>query len=317
MFQPVTTLTDFILEEEKKYPRATGSLTILLTEIENAAKIIASHVRESGLTDILGKTGKKNSFQEEVQKLDEYSNTLLIETLTKSGQVHAVASEELAEPIYAPQDYAGKYVVFFDPLDGSSNIDNNCPIGTIFSVYEKSETMLQKGEKQIVAGYIMYGSSTIFVYTTGHGVNGFTLDPAVGSFLLSHPDIKIPEKGDIYAINEGYASLFDENVINYLEHVKKDGKYKARFVGAMVADVHRTLLKGGIFIYPKDKKHPDGKLRLMYEVNPMSLLVEQAGGIAISGDINPLTIIPTSVHQTVPIALGSKENVQEYLSFEK
>ncbi len=311
----VPTLTDFILQEEAKAKNATGNFTILLTQIENAVKIIASHVRASGLVDILGKTGEENAFHEEVQKLDIFSNQVLVTTLRESRQVHAIVSEEIPKPHFVEKSHAGEYIVFFDPLDGSSNIDVNCPIGTIFSIYHKSDNLLQKGEKQVAAGYAIYGSSTMLVYTFGNGVNGFTLDPAIGSFLLSHPDIKIPTKGNIYSINEAYASFYDDSINNYLLSLKSQQAYKARYVGSLIADVHRTLLKGGIFLYPKDAKQPNGKLRLMIEVNPMSIIIKQAGGVSISNNMDPLTIVPKTIEDRAPVVLGSPENVAEYQKF--
>lgn len=305
MFQKPTSLVEFILAEEKKTKGATGNLTLLLMHIEYVTRIINSHMTRAGLVDILGNTGKKNVYADEVQKLDEYSNQLLIDVLSSSGVVSTIASEELSKPIAV--DKNGKYVVFFDPIDGSSNIDVNASVGTIFSIYHAGESLLQPGEKQIAAGYIIYGSSTIFVYTTGHGVNGFTLDPSIGSYLLSHPDIKIPEKGNIYSVNEANYPLWDNKIQQFIDSLKPS--YKSRYIGSMVADVHRTLLKGGIFLYPNDKKSPNGKLRLMYEINPFSYIVTQADGMATTNGKDPLTLLPSSLHQTVPIALGSKDEI--------
>ena len=316
MFEKVTTLTEFIIGEERKFKNATGNFTLLLTHIENAVKIIASHIKRSGLVDILGQTGEKNVYNEDVQKLDKFSNDLLIDILSNSGQVANLASEELEKPISV--DKKGKYNVFFDPLDGSSNIDSNINIGTIFSVYHNDGNLLQPGKRQVASGYIIYGSSVMFVYTYGNGVNGFTLDPSIGSFLLSHPDIKTPEAKNIYSINEGNYGMFEPSMQKYLIALKKEEKpYKARYVGSMVADVHRTLLKGGIFIYPQDSKHPDGKLRLMFEVNPLSFIMQQAGGTAISNGRNPLGILPDKLEQRVPIVMGSKKEIDKYLQFAK
>ncbi len=312
MPQHVLTLTDVILKEEQNNPKAKGNLTLILTQIEDAAKIITSHANRSGLVDILGKTGNKNAYNEEVQKLDEYANNLLVKTLFESGQVFALASEELPDILYSPKK-TGDYFVCFDPLDGSSNIDINCPIGTIFSIYRKSDPMLQKGNKQVAAGYILYGPSTVFVYASPYSINGFTLDPSIGSFLLSFPNIKMPNLGNIYSINEGNFELYDAPIKKYLAHLKTTKSHKARYIGSMVADIHRTLLKGGIFLYPKDSKNKEGKLRLMFEVNPMSFLVEKAGGMAVSSGKNPLEITPTAVNHTVPIAIGSRGNVEEFL----
>lgn len=313
MFTHVKTLTDHILEEERKNKNATGSLTVLLMQIQDAAKIINHHVRRAGLTDIVGNTGKTNSFNEEVQKLDDFADTVLSKTLLESGQVHAIASEEHPEIIYAPKAQEGNYIVFFDPLDGSSNIDINCPIGTIFSIYHKDKGLLQPGKNQVAAGYIMYGSSTMFVYASQYSINGFTLDAGVGTFLLSHPNMKIPNKGSIYSINEGNFYLYDKVLQTYLDTIKKTKQYKCRSVGAMVADIHRTILKGGIFLYPRDEKQKDGKLRLLFEVNPMSFLIEKAGGVAVSDAVDPLEIQPTETNQRVPIAMGSRDNVEEFL----
>lgn len=310
-----TTLTDFILEDERKNEKTTIGLTILLHQIENAAKIIASHVRSSGLVDIIGASGKTNTFGEETQKLDEFSNSLLVDMLLSSGQVSTVVSEEMEEPVNSKEGI-GEYIVYFDPLDGSSNIDVNLSIGTIFSIYHKDGGLLQKGSEQIAAGYVLYGSSVVFVYTTGHGVNGFTLDPAVGAFLLSHPDIKIPEKGSIYSINEAYDPQYDKKIQDFLEQIKKSEEYKARYTGTLVADAHRTLLKGGIFLHPPYGKYPSGKLRHTLEVNPFAFLVEQAGGIALGiGDKSPLEILPKHIHDLSPFVMGSPETVKSYLSF--
>lgn len=315
MYNKPTSLIEFILEDQRKVKNAKGNFTLLLTQLEYATKIIASHVRKAGLVDILGKAGTQNIYQEEVQKIDEFSNNLLVETLLATNQVFAVASEELEKPIYS-KNKQGEYVVFFDPLDGSSNMDVNITIGTIFSIYHKGDSLLQPGNKQVAAGYVLYGTSDMFVYSCGHGVNGFTLDPAVGSFLLSHPNIQIPKKGSIYSINEANSPLWEKELQDYVTSLKmQDKPYKARYVGSMVADVHRTLLKGGIFMYPKDKKYQDGKLRLMYEVNPMSFVIAQAGGKAVSNDQNPLDIVPTSLHQRAPIVLGSPQDVESYQHF--
>lgn len=319
MFQKVTTLTEFLLAEEQKVPNATGSFTLLMTQIENAAKIIASHVKKAGLVDIMGATGEKNAYEEEVQKLDQFSNDLLVDTLKSSGQVYAMGSEELEEPIFVGKN-SGDYMVFFDPLDGSSNIDVNINVGTIFSIYHKNDELLQPGKNQVAAGYVLYGSSVMLVYSSGSGVHGFTLDPSIGSFLLSHPNMQIPKDGDIYSLNESYYNRYDPYLQNYIKSVKEEDKekgkpYKMRYAAAMVADIHRILLKGGIFIYPENSKNPNGKLRLMYEVNPMSYLVLQAGGAATSKGNNPLDIIPHKLSERAPIALGSEKMVQDFLSY--
>ncbi|MEN9327662.1 MAG: hypothetical protein RI947_470 [Candidatus Parcubacteria bacterium] len=311
-----TTLTSFILTEELAVAHATGSFTILMNHIEDAVKIIASHVKKTGLVDILGHTGDKNVYGEDVQKLDEFSNRILIDLLSDSKQVCMIASEELEKPITVQGN--GCYSVYFDPLDGSSVIDTAMSIGTIFSVYRHTPGTIPNGNQQIAAGYALYGSSVVFVYTFGKGVNGFTLDPSIGSFLLSNPNIRIPSKNRVYAVNEGYSDLYDSGMKKYLKHIKS-GKdlYKLRYAGAMVADIHRTLLHGGIFMYPKDKKNPDGKLRLMYEVNPMSFIITQAGGKAFSREGTPLDIEPSAYDQRVPVILGSSDEVDTYIELSK
>lgn len=313
MLNKSQTLTDFLLHEEITSPPVNGSLTMVLLQIENSVKIIGSHIKQSGLVDILGKTGYKNAFNDEVQRFDDLSNTLLVTTLLSSGEVYAVASEELKEPIYS-KNKGGDFIVCIDPLDGSSNVDCNASLGTIFSIYKKGDNILQKGNDQIAAGYVLYGPSIMFVLTTGKGVNGFTLDPSIGSFLLSHSNIIIPEKGSQYAINEGYSSNFTNQTKKFLKSFKSNGS-KLRYSGCMVSDVHRILIQGGIFLYPADNKNPNGKLRLLYEINPMAFIINQAGGLAVSDGIDPLTILPNSVNQTMSIVLGSKDNVKIYKSF--
>ena len=316
MFKAIPTLTDHILKEQRHHKQVTPEFYIVLLQIQNTVKVIASHVRASGLVDILGKTGKENSFGEEVQKLDEFANQLLIDRLLASGYVYAVVSEEEKEPIFAKKDLAGDYIVYFDPLDGSSNIDTNSPIGTIFSIYHKDGGILQKGEQQLAAGYAIYGSSVMFVYSVGSGVNGFTFDPAIGSFLLSHPNMTMPKKAQIYSINEGYGDMYDDSIKAYLQYIKETRAYKGRCVGSLIADAHRTFIKGGIFLYPRHTKSPEGKLRLMLEVNPFAFLTEQAGGIALGTDnISPLAIMPKHIHDREPFIMGSVENIEEYLKF--
>ena len=316
-----TDLNSFILEEDRKYPNATGSLSRALVAIESATKVIASHVRMAGLADVLGKAGKTNIQGEEVQKLDELANNIMIQYLSQSGEFFALASEELDEPIYPEEGKNGKYIIAFDPLDGSSNIDVNISIGTIFSIHKRVNSdvsdFLQEGYKQVAAGYIIYGSSTMFVLSTGNGVNGFTLDPAVGMYLLSHPNIKIPEKGKIYSINESNDKKWiDKGLKEYIESLKEEG-YTSRYIGSMVADVHRTLIKGGMFAYPADSKNKNGKLRLLYEGSPMAFLITQAGGIATTGKEDILDIKPTDIHQRLPVFLGGKyemEKLKEFLN---
>ncbi len=312
-------LNRFILEEERKHPSASGSLSLALMALESAAKIIASHVRMAGLADVLGQAGKVNVQGEEVQKLDELSNTVMLQHLLDSGQFYALASEELNEPVYSHKGKDAKYVIAFDPLDGSSNIDVNVSIGTIFSIHRRIgdsvENFLQEGYKQVAAGYIIYGSSVMFVLTTGNGVNGFTYDPAVGMFLLSHPDIKIPEKGKIYSINEANAHKWtDEGLVRYIDKLKEEG-YTSRYIGSMVADVHRTLIKGGMFGYPADRKNKSGKLRLLYEAAPMAYIIKQAGGRSTTGKMDILDVKPEDIHQRVPVFIGSKKEIDQLLEF--
>ncbi|MGE4298610.1 MAG: class 1 fructose-bisphosphatase [Desulfovibrionaceae bacterium] len=322
------TVTEHLLLHEKMKPAATGQFTSLLNNLILAGKIISREVNKAGLVDALGSTGDINVQGETVQKLDEFANSILIHRMERAGVLCAMASEENAELIRVSDKFPqGDYILIFDPLDGSSNIDVNVNIGTIFSIHRrKSESgtdvelsdVLQPGRNQVAAGYILYGSSTMLVYSTGAGVHGFTLDPSVGEFLLSHPDIRIPERGKIYSVNEGYWNYWDEPTCKAVQ-VFKDadaGRSKPcslRYIGSLVADFHRTLLYGGIFMYPMDYRDPDkprGKLRLMCEASPMSYLVEQAGGMATDG-INPiLDIKPTEIHQRVPFFIGSPFDVE-------
>ena len=317
------TLPRHILEGEKQHPEATGELSAILLQLGLAAKIISLEVNKAGLVDILGFTGENNKSGDQVKKLDIYAHEMLIKAMDHGGHFCVMASEEEEDIIHLPPNKKiGKYVLLFDPLDGSSNIDANISIGTIFSIYKRvsegtgpgtREDCLQPGYKQEVAGYVVYGSSTILVYTTGHGVHGFTLDPAFGEFLLSHENIQIPKKGRIYSLNEGNYFSWPLGLKNYIKHLQAnqfDGKpYQARYVGSMVADIHRTLLYGGIFIYPGDKRNKKGKLRLMYECNPMSFIVEAAGGRATDGKKRILEVQPESLHERTPIYIGSEEDV--------
>lgn len=319
-----TTLTHFILEEERRFPGATGEFTALLNDIATVAKIISREVNKAGLADILGVTGRRNVSGEAVQKLDEFANETMLKILGPTGRLVGMASEEMEDIYQIPEPYPkGKYVLLFDPLDGSSNIDVNVAVGTIFSIYRRKsagsqaslEDFLQPGRDQVCAGYVIYGSSTMLVYTTGSGVHGFTLDPSVGEFLLSHENIRIPRKGKIYSINESYARYWHEHTRRYVESVK--ATHNCRYVGTLVADFHRNLLKGGIFLYPedtKDPKKPYGKLRLLYEASPMAFLAEQAGGLATTGTERILDIRPTELHQRVPLIVGSAEDVEAYES---
>lgn len=287
--------------------------TGLLEVIAKTAKSINDKLSRNGLIEEQGSSGDTNVYGEDVQKLDEYANEVFTSSLINCPSVYAVGSEELAQPKLSGHD--GKYDITHDPLDGSSNIDTNLPIGTIFGVYPKNDSVLQKGSTLISSGYILYGPSMMLVYATTGKVNGFTYDFQTTEFILSHPDIKIGDK-KIYSINEGNWELFSDSDKNYLSNIKKEGGYSLRYVGSMVADIHRTLLKGGIFIYPSDSKHPDGKLRILYEVAPLSNLIIQAGGAGVSRGINPLDIMPAKHDQRVPIALGSKTEIEKYSSFQ-
>jgi len=323
----LVTIERFILERQQQgYPTATGDFTQLLYDITFAAKIISREVNKAGLLDILGKTGDMNIQGEQVQKLDEFANEVIQKAMDRTGRICVMASEEVEDVILVPRDYeGGKYVLLFDPLDGSSNIDVNVNIGSIFSIHRKIsqgergtiKDCLQPGYKQIGAAYVVYGSSTMMVYSTGDGVHGFTLDPSVGEFLLSHENIKIPGRGNIYSVNEGNYHYWDENTRHFIDYLKsKDnhsGKpYSLRYIGSMVADLHRTLLYGGIFMYPLDYKNqdkPSGKLRLLYEAAPMAFIFEQAGGRASDGFQDILKIQPTELHQRTPLIAGSKFEV--------
>lgn len=315
-----TTLTRFILEQERKHPEATGEFTALINDIGIAAKLVAREVSKAGLVDILGITGRKNIHGEQVQKLDEFANEVFIRSLEYTGHLAAIASEEMEDfcpvPEYFPR---GKYILLMDPLDGSSNIDVNISIGTIFCIFKRKtdgnspnlNDFLQPGSAIVCAGYVIYGSSTMLVYSTGQGVHGFTLDPSIGEFLLSHESIKIPERGKIYSINEGNYTLWEDWTKAYVDDIKRRKDKSLRYVGTLVADIHRTLLKGGIFLYPGDKKNPSGKLRLLYECFPMAYLIEQAGGMAIDGNVKILDKIPTELHERSPLIIGSKSDVEE------
>jgi fructose-1,6-bisphosphatase I len=316
----VITLEQFIIKEEQNFPYATGQLSKIIRDIVLAARMINREVNKAGLVDILGLTGDTNVQGEEVMKLDIFANEEMIDSLFKGRMVCAVGSEEL-DDFLIKEGSTGKYIVLMDPLDGSSNIDVNVSIGTIFSVYRRKnnngpltqEDLLQPGVDQVAAGYVLYGSSTMLVYTTGHGVNGFTLDPSIGEFLLSHRNIQFPEPCRIYSVNEGNYRDFTEGVKQYLRHIKRDSPtpYSARYIGSMVADFHRNLLKGGIFMYPGTVKKPKGKLRLNFEANPMALIAEQAGGYASDGKQRILDIIPSELHERVPVFIGNKSEVEK------
>ena len=326
-----TTLGEFLVENQEKFPYATGELSQLLSSIRLASKVVNREINKAGLADILGHAGSENIQGENQMKLDVFANDTFIRTLRSMGEVCGVASEELEDYISFDDNMhsSSKYIVLIDPLDGSSNIDVNVSVGTIFSIYRRISKpgnpadfsdFLQPGNMQVAAGYIVYGSSTMLVFTTGHGVNGFTLDPSIGTYCLSHPNMKIPEKGKIYSINEGNYVHFPSGVKKYLKFcqaldIESDRPYTSRYIGSLVCDLHRNILKGGIYIYPTGTLSPNGKLRLLYECNPLAFIVEQAGGRATNGEQRILDIKPTELHQRVPYFAGSTAMVLEAESF--
>lgn len=324
------TLGEFIIENQADFAYSSGELSRLINSIRLAAKVVNHEVNKAGLVDIIGAHGETNIQGEDQQKLDVMANETFIQTLTNREIVCGIASEENDDFITiagSRGDHKNKYVVLMDPLDGSSNIDVNVSVGTIFSIYRrvtpigtpaKKEDFLQAGNNQVAAGYIIYGTSTMLVYTTGNGVNGFTLNPALGSWYLSHPDMKFPETGSIYSINEGNYVHFPQGVkdyIKYCQEEKDDRPYTSRYIGSMVSDIHRNMIKGGIFIYPKSSKATNGKLRLLYECNPMAFIVEQAGGKATDGFNRILEIKPEELHQRVPFFCGSTKMVEKAEEF--
>lgn len=322
----IITLDEFIIKRQMDFEFATGELTGLLRDIGVAAKIVNREVNKAGLVNILGVAGSANASGDTVQKLDLYANEKLIECLKNSGECAGVASEENDDfiPFDPVHGVNGKYVVLFDPLDGSANIDVNVSVGTIFAIYRRKspidgpvnlDDFLQKGVDQVAAGYVLYGTSTLLVYTTGRGVNAFTLDPTIGEFCLSHPDIKIPNTGNIYSINQGYYLKFDLEMRRYIDHCS-EMNLGLRYMGAMVSDIHRILFTGGIFLYPETRKYPLGKLRLLYECNPMAFIVEQAGGKAITTKLDRIMDIEASeLHQKASIVIGSPDMVDEMSAF--
>jgi fructose-1,6-bisphosphatase I len=318
----VITIERFIMEQERLYPEATGELSNLLYDLCLAAKIISRNVRRAGLSDILGPAGAVNVSGDLQQKLDLFANETVRHSVQHTGRVCVTASEEDEQPVPVPPAKAGKYVVLYDPLDGSTNIDVNVSIGTIFSIHKRVSKRtgpagladcLQAGKKQVAAGYILYGSSTMLVYTTGQGVHGFTLDPTIGEFLLSHPDIKIPPVGKYYSVNESNWNRWSAPVQRVVAAFKNgEGKVQpknARYIGSLVADFHRNLISGGIFLYPAATNYPQGKLRLLYEAAPLALVVEQAGGKATDGCRSILDLVPGSLHQHTPLVIGSRDDV--------
>ena len=319
------TLERHILDRQRRNPEATGDFTRLFYQISLAAKIIGSRVSRAGLSGVLGTTGKINVQGEVVAKLDDFANNTLVSVVQAGGQVCVMGSEEVEDPIAVPPEYPkGKYVLQFDPLDGSGNIDINASIGTIFSIHKRKtagggagtlEDLLQPGEDIVAAGYVIYGSSNMLVYSTGDGVHGFTYDPGVGEFFLSHENIKMPARGTTYSINEGNYHKWSPKVQAWADWIKtptdERPAYGHRYIGAMVADLHRTLLRGGIFVYPADKKNTQGKLRLLYEASPMAFIVEAAGGAAHTGAERVLEVVPTALHQRTPLYIGSKLDVED------
>ncbi|MGF1904900.1 class 1 fructose-bisphosphatase [Aliivibrio salmonicida] len=327
----IRTLGEFIVAKQHDFPHASGELSSLIGSIKLAAKIVNREINKAGLVDITGASGDKNIQGEQQQKLDIYANDKFKAALENRDQVCGVASEEEDEAVAFNKELNknAKYVVLMDPLDGSSNIDVNVSVGTIFSIYRRispigspatEEDFLQPGNKQVAAGYIIYGSSTMLVYTTGNGVHGFTYDPSLGVFCLSHEDMKIPQDGNIYSINEGNYIRFPEGVKQYLKYCQEikpaeNRPYTSRYIGSLVADFHRNLLKGGIYLYPSTQAYPNGKLRLLYECNPMAMLIEEAGGKATSGEERILDITPTELHQRVPFFVGSINMVDKVQNF--
>jgi len=320
----VVTIERYVIEQERLHPEATGELSGILVDLALAAKMIAMKVRMAGVIDILGAAGTDNVQGEHQQKLDVIANEIVVKAMDHGGRLCAMASEEEADLIPIPDGFKlGKYLLMFDPLDGSSNIDVNVPVGTIFSVVKKHsrngprgelKDFLQPGRKQVAAGYVIYGSSTMLVYTTGQGAHGFTLDPSIGEFLLSHPDIKIPSTGRYLSVNDSYEPLWEPGVRTLMRRyrgIEGDRKpLNVRYVGSLVADFHRNLLGGGVFAYPANAKSPKGKLRLLYEANPLAFIVEQAGGAATDGRTRILDVAPTELHQRTPLYIGSKEEVE-------
>lgn len=326
----VKTLGQFIIEKQADFPFAKGELSRLLRDIGIAAKIVNREISKAGLIDIIGETGSVNSHGEQQKKMDVYANEQFISALQSGGECCIVVSEENDEHINIESEISknAKYIVAIDPLDGSSNIDVNVSVGTIFSIYRRKSTdgpatlddVLQNGTEQVAAGYVIYGSSTMLVYTTGKGVNGFTLDPSIGEFCLSHPDIKIPEDGYTYSINEGYYTHLPTGVKKYIKYCQVEDSatkrpYTSRYTGSMIADIHRNLIKGGIFLYPTTAQYPNGKLRLVYECNPMAFIVEQAGGAASTGYERILGLDVKELHQRSAIFIGSAKMVKQAEEF--
>ena len=324
------TLGEFIIKNQSSFKYSSGELSSLINSIRLAAKVVNHEVNKAGLVDIIGPTGSHNIQSEKQQKLDVYANEKFINTLVNRNIVCGIASEEEESFISInsnDKNNQNKYVVLIDPLDGSSNIDVNVSVGTIFSIYRRQSELgsevnindfLQYGRMQVAAGYIIYGTSTMLVYTTGSGVNGFTLNPAIGTFYHSHSDLKIPKSGNIYSINEGNYLQFPDFVKKYIkfcQEEKNERPYTSRYIGSLVSDFHRNMIKGGIFMYPETAKNPKGKLRLLYECNPIAFICEQAGGLAVNGNKNILDIQPKSLHQRTPFYCGSEEMIKDLQNF--
>lgn len=322
----IITLDEFIIRGQKKYTDSTGHLTRLLRDIGIAAKIVNREVNKAGLVNILGVAGSDNSSGDDVQKLDIFANEVFIECLKNGGECCGIASEELEEYVELDpvKNKDAQYVVVMDPLDGSSNIDVNVSVGTIFGIYKRKtdcngpcnmEDFLQTGTELVAAGYVLYGTSTILVYTTGNGVNGFTLDPSIGEFCLSHPNMKIPNEGNYYSVNQGYYLKFDLEMRRYIDQCS-DSNLRLRYIGSMVSDLHRIMFQGGIFLYPNTRKYVNGKLRLLYECNPMSFIIEQAGGMAINTKLQRILELPVdTIHQRSTIVIGSPNMVKDMKAF--
>ena len=327
----ITTLNDFVIMRQKDFPFAKGELSSLLHHIGTAAKIVNKKINKAGLVDIVGKSGAVNIQGEDQQKLDVFADNVFINALLSSGECCGVATEENQNEIVFTEKFArkGNYVVCMDPLDGSSNIDYNVSVGSIFSIHRRvtprgekvtNEDFIQCGSKQVAAGYIIYGSSTMLVYSTGNGVNGFTLDPSIGEFCLSHPCIKTPEDGKIYSINEGNYAYFPEGIKKYIKYCQEKDEasgrpYASRYIGSLVSDFHRNLLMGGVFLYPRNERAPEGKLRLVYECNPIAFIAEQSRGAASDGKERILNIVPGSLHQRSPFYTGSKNMIKKIEEF--
>jgi len=323
-------LGEFIIENQGEFAYSSGELSRLINSIRLAAKMVNHEVNKAGLVDITGSAGEINTQGEDQQKLDVFANNVFIQTLTNREIVCGIASEENEDFITiagSNSDHKNKYVVLIDPLDGSSNIDVNVSVGTIFSIYRRVtplgtpvrvEDFLQPGNLQVAAGYIVYGTSTMLVYTTGHGVNGFTLNPALGTYYLSHPNMRFPEEGNIYSVNEGNYVHFPQGIKDYIKYCQEEEgnrPYTSRYIGSLVSDIHRNMIKGGIYMYPKSSKAAKGKLRLLYECNPMAFIVEQAGGKASDGETRIMDLKPTELHERAPFICGSKKMVEKAEEF--